>query len=148
MAIGSPGGNGIVTATLSSTPWNAVIAVARYSGVDRSSPIGAVASANTLGPDGACSGGSDNGSPGVNLTVSQGGSWAYGALGWKADNDTFTTGPGYNLRAFVRAGTGGKAADVAIEDKPVTATSTVTVNGYLSGTSDWAVVAIEIKPRP
>ena len=55
-AQGTPSGDGVVTATLSSSPTNAVIAVTRYSGVNG---IGNVESANTLGVDGVCSGGTD-----------------------------------------------------------------------------------------
>jgi hypothetical protein len=58
-AQGNPTGGDIVTATLSSIPPNAVMAVTRYSGVDPVSPIAGVVSGNTLGLNGPCIGGSD-----------------------------------------------------------------------------------------
>jgi hypothetical protein len=49
--------SGTVTLTTSQAPSNAVIAVAGYSGVNQANPVGKVTSANTLGGNGACSGG-------------------------------------------------------------------------------------------
>jgi len=142
-AIGTATGDGVVTATLSAAASSAVIAVSRYSGVDRMSPIGIVASANTRGVNGACSGGVDSASYSVNLTTTAANAVVYGAAALR--NRSHTPGTSYTERAEVVKGSGGNQVGLAVEDRPVTAAGTVTVHGTLSGKTDWAVVAFEIR---
>ena len=146
MAHGAPTGNGAVTATLSSAPTNAAIAVSRYSGVATANPVGNVASANTKGVNGICSGGSDTKVYSFNLTTTVDGAVAYGAVGMR--NRTHTPGAGYTERAEIIQGTvTGSMASVAVEDKTISPPATVAVNGSFSATIDWAAVAVEIKPH-
>ena len=81
MAQGSPSGSGPVTATLSGTPSNAVIAVSRYSGVDASNPIGNIVSGNSNGVGGGCSGGTDGNAYSLNLSTTVSGSVVVGSVG-------------------------------------------------------------------
>ncbi|MBI3443598.1 hypothetical protein HY008_02920 [Candidatus Woesebacteria bacterium] len=142
--IGQPSvSSGIVTATLSSTPKNAVIAVSRYSGVNTTSPIGVVRSKNTLGVNGACSGGTDSSSYSVSLTPTTSKSVFFGAVADR--NRTNTPGSGYTERVEVKQGSSGDIAGLAIEDRLLTTTATTPVNGTLSGSTDWAVVGLEIR---
>lgn len=132
---------GAVTAALAGTPTNAVITVSRYSG---SSGIGNSVSANTLGVNGACSGGTDTNSYSVNLTTTVNDALAFGGAALR--NRAHTPGAGYTERAEVMQGAGGDIAGEATEDKVVATSGTVAVDGTFAGTVDWAVVAVEIKP--
>jgi Zn-dependent metalloprotease/disulfide oxidoreductase YuzD len=143
-AQGTPSGNGLVTATLASAPSNAVIAVSRYSGVDATNPVGNVASANTLGLNGACSGGVDNASYSFNLTTTVNGAAVYAAAAMR--EKIHTPGAGYTERAEILQGGSGSGASVAAMDKSVASPATVAVNGSFSGNVDWAAAAVEIKP--
>ena len=141
-AQGTPSANGTVTATLAKGPSNAVIAVSRYSGA---AAIGSVVSGNTLGLNGACSGGRDTNAYSLNLGTTVNGAVVYGAVATR--HLTHTPGAGYLERAEVHQGSGGKTAGVAVEDKDVAAPAAATIDGSFSGTVDWALVAAEIKPQ-
>ena len=91
-----------VRATLTAAPLNAVIVVSRYSGVNAASPIGDVVSANTLGVNGRCSGGTDSDSYSVELTTTEANSLAYGAVAIRLKGHT--TGAGYTEQAQVAQG--------------------------------------------
>jgi hypothetical protein len=143
-AIGTPTGSGVVTATLSAAPSNAVIEVSRYSAVNASTPIGNVVSANTKGVNGVCSGGVDTASYSVNLATAVANSVVYGAVAMR--NRAHTPGSGYTERAEVMQGSSGEAAGEAVMDRTVATPATLAVNGGFSGTVDWAVVAVELRP--
>jgi len=145
MAQGTPTGSGAVTATFSSTTTNAVIAVSRYSGIAAANPVGNIVSGNTTGTNGACSGGTDNSAYSFNLPVTMNGAIAYSAATMRSR--THTPGAGYTEEAELLQGSGGDAASIAVEDKSVASAATVTVNGTFSGSIDWAVVTVEIKPQ-
>ncbi|MGH7492998.1 MAG: InlB B-repeat-containing protein [bacterium] len=146
MAQGTPSANGAVTATLASTPSNAVIAVSRYSGVDAVNPIGNLISSNTNGANGACSGGLDNNAYAFNLSTIINGAMVYGAAAMRGN--THTPGAEYTERADFRQGSSNSsAASVAVQDKSIASASTVSVNGTFSSAVDWAVVALEIKSQ-
>jgi hypothetical protein len=112
--------------------------------VDAAAPVGAVVSANTRGVAGACSGGVDSASYNVSVPASVPGAAAYGAVAIR--NRTHTPGSGYTERAEKSQGSSGDMAGLAIEDRALAAAGTIAVNGTLSGSVDWAVVAIEIRP--
>ena len=144
-AIGTPTGNGIVTAMLNTTVSAAVIAVSRYSGVDALNPTGSVVGGNTKGVDSTvCSGGVDTATYSVPVTTSGSNSVIYGAVSLR--NRTHTPGSGYAERYEFSAGSSGNMAGIAGEDKTIASPSTAVVNGSFSGSIDWAVVAVEIKP--
>ena len=146
MAQGTPGGNDVVTATLAAAPSNAVIAVSRYSGVDPASPIGNLVSGNTNGADGACSGGADNNAYAFNLTTTVDGAMVYGAAAMR--DKTHTPGAGYAERVEIAQGSSnGSKAALAVQDKKFASVITATVDGTFSGSVDWAVVGLEIKPQ-
>jgi hypothetical protein len=142
-ALGVPTADGIVTATFADTPNNAVIAVARYTGVSQTDPIGDVVSGNSNGASGACDGGVDSSAYSFDLAVSWPGSVAFGAAAMRSHQHF--PGPGYTEQAELLAGTGGSTASVAIQDRPVEAGGTLPVDGTFDDDVDWAVVAVEIR---
>jgi VCBS repeat-containing protein len=144
VAHGSPLVSGIVTATLSTAPSNAVIAVTSYSGADVANPIGSVISGNTKGLNGTCSGGSDKNSYSFNITTTQDGSMVYGAIAMRSV--PHTPGSGYIERVEIfHGGSGGSAAGLAVVDKTVAVAGAVTLNGTFNNNVDWAVAGIELK---
>lgn len=132
---------GAVTASLASAPINVVIAVSRYSGA---SGIGNVVSANTLGVNGACTGGTDASAYAVNLVTTVDDAVAFGAVAIR--NKTHTPGSGYAERVERFQGSSGDRVGTASEDRVVATSGTVAVDGTLSGATDWAVVAVEVRP--
>ena len=140
-AQGTPGASGAVTATLASAPTSSVITVSRYSGT---SGVGAVASANSNGAEGSCTGGTDSASYSVNLTTTVAGSLRFGAVATR--NRNHTAGAGYTERAEIKQGSGGNTAGSAIEDRTAPGPGAAPVNGTLSGSTDWAVIGVEVKP--
>jgi len=147
MAQGTPTGNGAVMATFGSAPSTAVITVSRYSGVATSNPIGNSLAGNTNGVNtsGACSGGVDKNSYSFNLATTMNGAVVYGAISLKAR--VHTPGAGYTERTEVQQASGTNTSGLAVEDKTIALPATVAVNGSFDGVVDWAMVALEIKPR-
>ncbi|MCK6622862.1 MAG: T9SS type A sorting domain-containing protein [Calditrichaceae bacterium] len=143
MALGTPSASGPVSAAFPGNA-NAVITVSRYSGVAATNPIGTAISGNTLGLNGACSGGVDNSAYSFDLNVSAGGAMVYCAAAMR--NKTHTPGSGYSERIEIFQGASGNVAGLAIEDRGIPSPALVTVNGTFSGSVDWAVAALEIKP--
>ena len=141
-AIGTPTGDGTVTATLAASVGRSVITVSRYSGVNPSTPTAGVVQGNTNGVDGACSGGSDTSSYGFNVTTTADGSRVYGAVAIR--QRSHSPGSGFTERAEVRSGNGNSAAGVAVEDQLVATPAATLVDGSLSSSSDWAFVGLEI----
>jgi hypothetical protein len=143
-AQGSPSGSGVVSASLQGTASSAVIAVTRYSGVSASNPVGSVESANSLGIDGPCAGGTDASSYSYSLPGVEAGAVVYSAVAMR--NRTHTPGAGYQELAEVAGGSGGGASSEALSQRTVAAPATVLVNGTFNGTADWAGLAVAIRP--
>jgi hypothetical protein len=144
-AQGTPSGDGAVTATLSDTPKNTVIAVSRYSGVDTGNPIGRVISGNTNGLDGACSGGDDNDTYSFDITTTVDKAVVYGAIAMRQRRHT--PGEGYTKRGELSKGSGGDAAGLFVEDTHVPSVGMTRFDGSFNDEVDWAVLALEIRPR-
>ena len=135
---------GTVTAQLATAPQNAVISVCRYTGAASTNGIGAVTSANSNGIAGACTGGIDGARYAVDLSPSTGG-LVFGVAAMR--NKTHTPDAGITERAEIRQGTSGDEASIAIVERAAVAGSTP-LAGSFSSTTDWAVVAVEIRPAP
>jgi hypothetical protein len=142
-AQGSPSASGIVAATFTTAPVNAVIAVARYSGASLSGALGSVASANSLGLGGACQGGLDASSYAYGIAPAAPDSALFAATAMRTK--THSAGAGFVERVEVRTGSGGDVASTALQDASVFSTSPFTVSGSFSGATDWASVAVEIR---
>ncbi len=142
-ATGTPSASsGVVTAVLSGSASNAVIAVARYSGVGS---VGGLASANTNGTSGACSGGLDSSSYGVSLPTTGANSLVHAAVAMRSVSHT--AGGGFVEQVLVSQGSSsGTRASVAVLDQMFGAAGVVGVVGSFSGIVDWAVAAVELKP--
>ncbi len=132
---------GVVTATLASSAENAVIFVARYAGSDATTPLGNIVSGNSNGANGVCVNGIDSGAFSFPLTT-QGGI-AFGATAQRSH--IFTPGSGWSQLADARMGTGGTAASLTAVERATTA-GTTTFDGSFSSSTDWAAVAVEIRP--
>ncbi len=145
MAQGSPTGDGTVTANFSSDPDSAVIAVARYSGVNVNYPIGNFETANTNGVGSpACTGGTDSSSYSFS-TLDTTGADSVVFVAINVRNRTHTAGTGWTEQYDFRTGTGGSDAGLAIEDQSFSSITTdLTVSGTVSSTTDWAVIAVEL----
>ncbi len=143
-AIGSIGGNGVVTATFLSSVASAAISVSRYSGVDATDPVGATVFGNSSGTSGSCSGGSDSRGYDFNLTISRDDAVVFAAAALR--NRRHTPGADYSERSEVSSGSGGGTAGLATEDRKVTWAATVVVDGSYSSDVDWAVIGVEIQP--
>ena len=147
MAHGPVSGNATVAAAFTGVPSTAVIAVSRYSGVTTSFPLGNAITANSTGSHGTavCSGGIDNGAYSVGFNTYEISPFIYCAVAVK--EKMFTPGLGYIERAEIHRSNGMNNAGLAVADKSVTASTTVSVNGSFSGTLDWALVVVEIRPQ-
>ena len=133
---------GTVVANFSGTPLNAVISVSRYAGADSIAPTGNSSSANTLGVNGACTGGIDTSSYTTNISAGSN-SVIFGAVSLRAAGNT--AGAGYIERGEIHQGAGGDVAGVAVQDRIITGSGTVAFNGTTSTAVDWAAAAVEIK---
>ncbi len=140
-ARGHGAGAGIVSATLSAVPRNAVIAVSRHAGLPA---LGNTASANTRGPSGACSGGQDTAQYAVDLDTTAANSLAYVAVALR--NRDHAPGAGFVEHVQLYQGAAaGDAAGLAIVERLVPAPSRVSVTGSMNATVDWAVITAEIR---
>lgn len=142
-ARGSPSAGGVVTASFAEAPSNAVIAVSRYSGTSATASIGNVASANTIGTSGACSGGVDTAAYAFDLATGASNSVVFVAAALRSKEHT--PGAGYAEIVETSFGSGGSTAGAALADRALASAGTTSVNGSFSGTVDWAVVAAEIR---
>jgi hypothetical protein len=143
IAQGAPTGSGAVSASFAAPAAAAAIAVSRYSGVDPADPIGAIVAGNPNGVAGACSGGTDGASWSFGLPVTGVNGAVFGAATMRAK--TQTPGPGLTERVELVAGSGGDATSLATEDQSVAAPGSIPVGGTLSGVTDWAAVALELR---
>jgi hypothetical protein len=135
---------GIVTATLALAPANALIAVARYSGVSATSPIAPFVAGNSNGINGACANGVDSAAYSFNGTTTQSNTLVVGVVTMRTA--TNTPGAGYIERAEMTQSTGGNMVGVALVDRAVTTPTTLPLNGTLSGAVDWAVIGAQLRP--
>lgn len=132
--------SGAVTANLSSSSKNSVIAVSRYSGASSQNNIIDPVTRNTRGVNGACSGGTDSSS--FSYTVSNSNSkFVYVAAALR--NKTFSPGSGYTERAEKSQGSSGDKVGIAIMDRSSTSSSTP-VSGTFSSSTDWAIGNVEL----
>ena len=143
-AQGAPSGDGTVSATLSGSVSNAVIAVSRYSGVDPANPLGNSISGNTLGLDGGCDGGVDSDSFSFSFATTENGALAFVAAARR--HKSLTPGAGFTERVDFQAGLDGDAAGVAVMDRLLASAGSLQLDGTFDATVDWAVVGIEIMP--
>jgi hypothetical protein len=142
-ARGSPGSGGVVTANLAETASNAVIAVTRYSGTSSTSTIGNVVSANTNGLTGSCSGGVDSAAYAFDLATGAANSVVFVAAAMRSKDHT--PGAGYGEIVESYAGSGGSTAGASLAERLVASAGSTSVNGSFDSTTDWAVVAAEIR---
>jgi hypothetical protein len=144
-ARGQPSGDGVVTATFSSTAQSAVIAVSRYVGVGEIDPLRS-RSANSRGLAGACSGGSDGDAYAFALDGAAPDSLVVVAAA--ARQHDHAPGPGYQERVQIFSGSGGDVAGLSVADLGVAAPGPAPVHGGFAADVDWTAVALEIALPP
>ena len=147
-AIGTPTGNGVVTARLTSVESNLAIAVSRYSGVNPVNPIGVVVGGNWKGKnDTTCSESNlalDTDFYSIPLTTTAPNSVIYSSVAIRCRSHT--PGSGYTeIYQFYAGASCGNSAGMAGEEKTVVNPSATVVNGTIGATIDWAMVGVEIK---
>lgn len=143
-ALGVPDGSGPVSATLSSSVNNAVIAVSRYSGADGVAPIVTAVSANTNGIDGGCSGGSDDDSYSFDVPIGLEGTMVYAAIAHR--HFSHTPGEEFTERAAIERGSLGETVSVSVVDAAPASAATFSVTGDFRREVDWAAAAVVIRP--
>lgn len=145
-AFGSPS-SGAVTVTFAATTQATVLSVSRYSGADPANPTSGMTGENTLGPNGACSGGTTNNSPRLTLTALQNDTTLYTASSVRmrtvsvADSD-------YTQRANNLAGAVESRTRLYIQDHSLTLTGSDTLNQTLNDVTDWTTAGVVINPAP
>ncbi|MCG8605122.1 Ig-like domain-containing protein [bacterium] len=142
-AQGVPSEDGVVIANLASAPKTAVIAVARYSGADASSPLSNVISGNSNGQQGACAGGPETNSYSFGFETSIDGSVVFAAITMR--ERFHTPGVGYSERNELVEKTGGGGASIALMDKRMDSAGTTTLSGSFDRNVDWALIGVEIR---
>jgi len=142
VAQGFPTGDGTVTATLTSSQDAIAISVSRYTNVSPACATGSIASYNTNGSAGACSGGADSAAYSGSVSASASEGIIYAAIAIR--NKTHTPGTGYTERTEIAPGSSGSVAGLAVMDAPFTSSGSKTVDGTLSGATDWSLVILEI----
>ncbi len=145
-AIGTPSGDGPVTATFLSAPDHALIAVSRYSGVDAQDPVGTIRAGNTLGVDGSCTGGTDSNAYAFPLPPTVEVSRLFIATAPR--NRDHTPHTGITERIEITIGDGGDKIGLAVSDSQLISLASAPISGTFSGDADWAAIGIEIKPAP
>ncbi len=148
MAMGVPTGDQVVTATFDSAPANAVMTVSQYTDVNQTQPVGSIVSANTGGVEGGCDspGGTDTDTYSFPITTLQDSSNVFAAVAIRGRDHI--PSPDFTILYELHEGSGGDIAGLAIQEQYVEFDSTIDVEGALSSTEDWAVIALEINSAP
>jgi hypothetical protein len=120
-----------------------VISVARYSGASSGGGLGSVVSANSNGVSGGCSGGVDGAAYAFPLTSGATNSLVFVAAAMR--NRNHLPGTGFSEIAETFAGSGGSAAGESLAERLVPSPASVSVNGTFDSTTDWAVIAAEVR---
>jgi hypothetical protein len=129
---------------LASAPANALIAVARYSGVSTTNPVAPLVAGNSNGVNGACANGVDSAAYSFNVTTNQANALVFGVVAMRTQ--TNTPGAGYTERAEMTQSTGANMVSIAFADRAVPTPTSLPLNGTLSGAVDWAAIGVQLHP--
>jgi len=143
-AFGSPS-SGTVTVNFTSTTQAATVSVSRYSGADPANPVSGAIGENTVGLNGACSGGTTNANLKLTLTSAQNNTTLYTASGVRMRTITIPD-PDYTERANNIAGTVEKRTRLYIHDRAFVNSGSDTLNQTLSDKTDWVAAGVVINP--
>ncbi len=146
MAQGIAGPPGPVTAVLADFADALAIVVARYSGVDPATPVTPQASRNTLGSEGACSGGSDTTAYAFALPASTPGGAVVAAVAHGDALHSPASGWDEHEQFHSRAAVPG--ASLSLVERDASAPDTLALAGSFDVASDWAVGAVELRAAP
>jgi hypothetical protein len=147
-AMGASPSTGQITVSIAGNTLPAVAAATRFSGVDTSGSNGSgaiEATATNAGP------GTDNNDMKHDIATVTNGAWAYaaGTHRYSAGNSVFTVPggeTGISINNAVGSGTDQTRVSTWYESVPSAGTVTIGVDNDLSAASDWAVIAVSIKP--
>ncbi len=141
-AQGTPTADGSVTATFGNAPENATLVVSAFADVAEGSTIQMVSS-NTLGINGACTGGTDTQTYSLQVPV-QPNSITYAVVGERLR--TTTPGAGFVKLTEVHQGNSdGDKSGLAVLSQSNTGQATQTVSGTLNSATDWAMVTMVVQ---
>lgn len=145
-AFGSPTSAGPVTVSFAAITWSAVVSASRYSGADPTNPVTGAMGENTLGPNGACSGGVDNANARVTLTSARDNTILFTAVSVRGKTITIPD-PDYTQRAN-NAATDlvGNVTRLYIYDRALSLANSDLLNHTLSGITDWSTAGVVINP--
>lgn len=143
-AFGSPASAFAITVNLVESTAAVVVIVCRYSGA--SGVIEDATGHNTVGENGACSGGTDGTAAQLTTGSTEANSMHFVALGPRGRTiDSFDSD--YTQRgSLIQAGGGGDLLALAVYDYQKAATGDDTFTATLSNTSDWHTAGMVIKP--
>jgi hypothetical protein len=144
-ARGQPGVEGVVTATFSAAPQNAVLAVTRYADAGPLDAADSV-SANSVGVAGACAGGEDQVAYALPLDTTTPGGLVYVAAAMR--HRDHLPGSGTVERVELYRGAAGSIAGVSVADLRIAAPGPTAVSGRFDALVDWAAIALEIPASP
>ena len=141
-AQGIPQQQSAVRATFDRNVTAGALAVTRYGEVDISIPTGTIAKGNSAG--GGCAGGALASSYSVPITTAGPNRAVYAAVA--LSGRTHTAGSGYAEMYDFSSGGGTFIAGLAAEQGARPTVGSAPVTGFFSGATDYAVVAVEIRP--
>lgn len=131
---GTPTGNSIVTANFATQATNSHISVARYTGVDMTSPIQDYvgATANTTTPT---------------TSPIQGTNQGMAIMAMAFDNSSYTSaGAGYTIRTNIVTPTGSNKDGLGTQTKPLTVSGPETPSATLNTAIPWATIGLTLRP--
>lgn len=132
-----------VTVTLASSSNGIVVGVEQYTGANTTTPVPTTASYNTLGSNGACSGGTDNNDATGSITTTYVNSLVVAFI--NARNRTMTnTASWTNRMNDLTGGAGGDLITASIEERATSGAVTIGAANNLSGDADWCLIAVEL----
>lgn len=144
-AAGAEAGNGSVSAILASSPRNAGMIVARYSGADVTDPVANLMAANSNGQFGSCRKGVDSDNYSLESTGKSPGSLVFTAVAMRSRS--LTPDSADDMRGFFVQKAGLGAAGLAILDRQAEAGNNIELTGTFNAPVDWAACAFEIRPK-
>ena len=133
--VGTPTGNGVVTASFTELAINSVISVSRFSNVDIDNPIYSFESLESISSTSSYSDsidGLDNGMLATFVSMRQ---------------RLHTAGSGATEQNETRTGTGTNDASLAVNTLSLPSTGSVGYSGTLDGNVGWSVIAVTLNPR-
>ncbi len=142
-AFGSPANSFQVRIDMGGSPADLVAVVTPYAGARPAGPLGDDGRQNANGADGACTGGTNQGSWAVTVSRTAG-AWTHAAVNLhEAADQSHTAGADLVEIDEQHVGSGGNRVGIAVVE---TASTTAPLGGTVTSAIDWAAIGVEILP--